>query len=87
MTIEMKSGADGTTAVAQSPTTIVLMASGLKDTVAMRTRETGTRLKVDGAANTAAAVNMGAVNPVVANTGVNTIVVNTAAAVKTVAGN
>jgi len=86
MTIEMKSGADGTTAVALSPTTIVLMASDLKDMVAMRTRETGTRLKVDGAANTAGAGNMVTVSPVVANMAVNTIAVNTAA-VKTVAGN
>jgi hypothetical protein len=55
------------------------MASGLKDTVAMRTKETGIRLKVDGAANTAAAVNMVAVSPVAANMAVNPIVVKTVA--------
>jgi hypothetical protein len=55
------------------------MASGLKDTVAMRTKETGIRLKVDGAANTAAAVNMVAVSPVAANMAVNPIVVKTEA--------
>ncbi len=52
MTIEIMSGAVG---VVQSPTTIVLMANGLNGTAAMRTKEIGTRVKVDCAVNRAVA--------------------------------
>jgi len=62
--------AEETTAGAQTPTTIALMANVLKgdtDTIAKRTKETGIQGKVDGAvaraaANTAAA-NTAGVNP------------------------
>jgi len=85
MTIETTSGAaEGITAVAQNTKMIVLMANGLKDMIAMRTKEIGTQLKVDGAVSTAAAASMAAVSTAVA---VSTpegsgAVVNTAAAIR-----
>ena len=58
--------ANGTTAVAQNPTTIALLTNGLKAAiamVAMRAKVKGMQGKVDGVVNTAAGLNReGAVN-------------------------
>ena len=78
--------AGGITAVAQTPITIALIANGLKAapvTVAMKTNKTGMNGKVDGAANTAAAVMVVVGRKVAVNTAAdndNMAAVNTAAA-------
>ena len=71
MGIEITIAANGITAVAQTPTTIALIANGLKAapvTVAMRTNKKDMDGKVDGAANRAAVVMVAVVRVVAVNT-------------------
>jgi hypothetical protein len=86
MGIEITSAASGITAVAQTPTTIALIESGIKAaplTVAMRTNKIHTDGKVDGAVNRAVVVMIVVVRVVRVNTAAakdNMVAVNTVAA-------